>query len=159
MTSTFTPTCLLCNEPVGYLHRSTCGLSGVVTERNSWDVAYSAGDTPPTPAKPAKQPAQVMPSFLPGWTIKRSDQGPFKSITVTSPDGKVALLSNLARNPENVFYEFAEAVLAKEEMVALARDTALEDAARICDKNDGPHRMVAGVCADEIRALKTKVLK
>jgi hypothetical protein len=49
----------------------------------------------------------------------------------------------------------ASAAQGSAESAESVRNAALEDAAVICDRNDGPHRMVAGVCADEIRALKS----
>lgn len=98
--------CLQCNEPVGYLHRATCPLSGVVRSGDT-DMTLHTGDlnvsTPATVASPLSLPE--------GWTVTRTDKLPFKSITVKSPDGKVAVLSSMGRNPENVFYEFADALL------------------------------------------------
>lgn len=47
-----------------------------------------------------------------GWTIKREQNNElFKSITITAPNGYAAYVSNIERNPANILYMLAEALL------------------------------------------------
>lgn len=46
-----------------------------------------------------------------GWTITRQDQAPFKFITIRAPNGYAARVASHDRNPENVLYMLADALL------------------------------------------------
>lgn len=81
-----------------------------IKELEADSAVPSAGEADTTERSAAV--ATVNAGELPaGWMVERRDNPPFRSIAVKSPDGKVALLSSLGHNPENVFYEFADALL------------------------------------------------
>lgn len=46
-----------------------------------------------------------------GWKITRNKDKLFKRITIVSPDGCGAVVDSMDRNPENVLYKLAEALL------------------------------------------------
>lgn len=47
-----------------------------------------------------------------GWSIRRDDKGPFRGITVKSPSGAVTTVHSFDRNPSNIIYQLAEALLS-----------------------------------------------
>lgn len=53
----------------------------------------------------------VSTTIPPGWTIRRSDQPPFKYISIESPSGARVRVSNVSRAPENVLYMLGDALL------------------------------------------------
>ncbi len=46
-----------------------------------------------------------------GWTLARQDKAPFKFITIRAPNGYAARVASHDRNPENVLYMLADALL------------------------------------------------
>lgn len=53
----------------------------------------------------------TLPASLAGWQIQKRKQGPITSISVTSPEGHTALVTQFDRNPSNVLYQLANALL------------------------------------------------
>lgn len=46
-----------------------------------------------------------------GWKIERTNKFPFKSIELTAPNGFATVIYSHDRNPENILYMLADAIL------------------------------------------------
>lgn len=53
------------------------------------------------------------PCVPPGWKIERRDSKPFKLLNITAPNGYSSTVASHDRNPMNVLYMLAEALLEK----------------------------------------------
>lgn len=52
---------------------------------------------------------------LDGWTIQRIDTSPFKRILIKAPNGYSAVVDSMERNPANILYMLADAILKHSE--------------------------------------------
>lgn len=46
-----------------------------------------------------------------GWNFEVIQHHPFRVIAVTSPFGRLAVVSSFSRNPENILYELCEEII------------------------------------------------
>lgn len=83
------------------------------------DGAYAQIATAPSLTTDAGAAPQAAFQSLRGWKIERTDSKPFKRITITAPNGHAAVVDSLARNPENILYMLADALLAAPQAVTL----------------------------------------
>lgn len=54
--------------------------------------------------------------ILPGWKSYRVNNPPFRQIAVIAPNGYVATVDSMSRNPENIMYMLLDQLLIKQEV-------------------------------------------
>jgi hypothetical protein len=91
--------------------------AGILDERGSLTEPYrdrDAMDTTDTADAVSTTETTVRPAASPipvGWRITRTDRKPFRRIEVRAPNGYAAEVDSTARNPENILYMLADALL------------------------------------------------
>lgn len=77
--------------------------------RVAWTIPLLAGCSIDLSIMPViKQTDTAVPD---GWEIKRTDSKPFRSVAIKAPNGFTAEAYSTGRNPENVLYMLADALL------------------------------------------------